>query len=333
MMFLFAATGLSVFKVDKTKAFPDDCKTFHEPKKNGKTKLVNLKKDETLCFDSSYIMGSSSKFDVYAAIQKQNETSQEWYWEHKDKVESALAVLGTYSAEDNDYIDPVAKVVCTEKTCKIQVLEVSPSYGYEVNTTDKGVTVTTRYVMRSFLNSFNEGDQETYVRFSKNKVNDNQVSKTEERSAAFFAFPEPRHMTFSRNENLGYLYSGTGKWDDKKISGTIGSPKTSYFYVNEKEDFKPTEDKEGNYDLNMSCNFTWSKKEKSSSEDSEPTEFYFPEVSGQFSTEGGVYTADDFNEASSGGLPGWAIALIVIGVVIVVAVVIVVVVIVVKKKN
>lgn len=255
-MFLFCATALSIDRLDPYEAYPDECRSFFVPKKNHKTKLINFPENGTICFHGSFIFGSDSKFYVEAAFQKYNKSNEKWYWDYVDQKESPLAVLGQYDEAKYDFLDPVAKVTCKVSKCKIQVLEVDASYDVTNYTESVNYITENHYVRRSFINSKKNGTQELYVLRTLNKVNDSYYEKHYEYATAFFAFPEPRHMTYSRDSGVRIWYSQNQKYiNQKKNKGTIGSPKTSEIRVD-------ADLSEINQDFNLSCNLTWAKNDE-----------------------------------------------------------------------
>lgn len=335
-MFILASFGLcadatAVWKLEPTSAF-EDCTEFKEPKKNGKTQLIPVGENGTLCFKYNAIIGSNSEYTVDAAFQKKNSTTGNYYWEYARDQKKTLAVLGEMDDITlNTVLPPVFKVTCKSSGCKIQVLGVDPAYEKVTTTEAKGVTTETRNIRRVWLNSLTNGEQDIYIRKSISKVNDSYIVVTNEISSAHFAFGDNRKTSLWRNSPyIELLYSGTGN-TIKKQNVTVGSIKTSYFDATFDNKFVPTGD---TYDYNFTTHFSWGTKEqaeKEAAEDTDPS--YFPEVYGQLSTNSGAFSSDDFNSPESKGLPPWGIALIVIGCVAVVAIIAITVICVIKKKN
>ncbi|EAX93220.1 hypothetical protein TVAG_245240 [Trichomonas vaginalis G3] len=322
-MFFFVTSVVSIYHVNKTLAYPDNCTEFHEQNPNGKSKILNLVKNQVLCLDASYIMASKSKFNVYAAFQTYNTSNNTWYWDRKEKVENPLVILGSYYQPDNEYLDPVSMIVCADKTCSIQILEVDATFDYTVNQTEGGVANIFRHVRKSYLFTKSEGSITANVRLTKVK-NTKSIETTVEQSRVFFSFPTLSRINYSHSENSRFYYSYAKKWDDEytnKTNGTIADTKTSFMYVEEKDSYKPTPDKNGNYDEAMTCNFSWAKSENKPNKASEPTEFFFPEVSGPLPEDNGIYYAKDIKEPSK-GLSGWAIFTIIIVVLAVIGIIV-----------
>lgn len=302
-----------------------DCVEFFDRDQNGKSKIYGLPENLTICLYGSWIMASESPYDVYVAYPKlASESPKKWRWDYKNKISSPFAVLGEYNSETRSELEPISKIVCKSKYCKIQLLEVSIPYEDTIIEVVDNVKIETKIVHRSYITTIPKGNSTHSIHNSKKKINDSYYKMRIENCSELFAFPEQRTMSYKRDDGISIWDSHTKEDIDEKLNiGVLGTPKTNEYKFRVSNSYNPSTDDQGNYEYNLSWTLSWEKNERVS-RDEEPTEFMFPDVFGELPMKPGIYFSSDFipKVKKHKEFPGWLVALSILGVVMIIAVII-----------
>ncbi|EAY20148.1 hypothetical protein TVAG_020930 [Trichomonas vaginalis G3] len=293
MLFLELSLSLEADRLNTTSVF-DDCPILIRRDKNEKIRIIELKKNESICIQGSYIIGSNSTIYMQGAFQEQNEDGN-WSWKLSSVIKDPFTLLGSYDSELNDYFDPIGKLTCDdEESCQIKILEVYPSYNYtKVKVDPDGVVTKITRIRRNIFNLKNNASTKLIARKTHTKLNEMLFEDVIETSSVVFAFYQTSKafQITTNGSNIDY-----DKLNDANESNYVE------FSLN------LTEEEESQEEFNKSATITCIDSELIE-DDSNKTTFLFPLISGELSASAGVYTVESLTK-SNDKLPNWAIALI-----------------------